>query len=218
MPIRVLLADDHALLREGLRAVLEKLPELIVVGEAANGREATELAAGLQPDLVIIDVGMPELNGVEATRRIRETSRRTAVIALSAQAEPRAVAEMLRAGASGFVIKAGPPEELIRAIRAVREGGTYLSPQVAASVVQVFIRSDRGPASELDPSPLTSREREVLQLIAEGRSTKEIAQDLCVSTKTVESHRRQLMGKLGIHTVAGLTRYAVREGIVSLGE
>lgn len=216
MAIRTLLVDDHAILREGLRAFLDKLPDVVVVGEAADGREAAAKVAALSPDLVIIDVSMPELNGVEATRRIRELSEHTAVIGLSAHAEPRVVAEMLRAGASGFVAKAGPPEELIHAIAAVRVGGTYLSPQVARSVVQAFVRTTPDSSSAPDASPLSSREREVLQLIAEGHGTKEIADELCVSPKTIESHRRQIMGKLGIHSVAGLTKYALREGITAL--
>ena len=201
-------------MRAGVRVLLEKHPDILVVGEADNGRDAVEMAARLHPDLVVMDVNMPELNGVDAATRIRHGAPHPRIVALSMRADSKSVVEMIRAGATGYVMKSAASEELEFALAAVLSGSTYLSPCVAALVVQTFVRPD-APPPDSERSPLSSREREVLQMISEGSSTKEIASALCVSVKTVESHRRQIMGKLGIHSIAGLTRYVLQEGLTS---
>lgn len=186
-----------------------------VIGEADNGRDAVKLAKKLQPDIVILDIGMPDLNGVEATRQICAEAPRSKVLALSMHTESRFVLGVLEAGASGYLIKDAAFEELAVAIKAVLKGQMYLSPSIAGVVVRQSIgRSGSEPRSERDK--LSKREHEVLQLIAEGKSTKEIAATLYVSVKTVETHRKQIMDKLDIHSVAGLTKYAVREGLTPL--
>lgn len=215
MTTRILISDDHSIMREGLRALVEGRPGMTVVGEAENGRRAVELAAELRPDVVIMDVTMPELGGVEATRRITGVRPETRVIALSVHSDRRFVLQMFRAGAAGYLLKDCAFEELIRAIRAVVEGQAYLSPNIAGVVVGEFLRNltaEEAPAF----GNLTGREREVLQLMAEGKTTKEIAGLLRVSVKTVESHRRQVMEKLQIGSIAELTKYAIREGLTSL--
>lgn len=211
--MRVVLADDHRMMRDGLRAVLEKAG-VEVVGEAANGREAIAEATRLHPDVVIIDIAMPELNGVDATRQLRAQMPGIRVIALSMNADRRYVMAMLEAGASGYLLKNAASEELLAALEAVARGDTYLSPAIAGNVVDHAIRGT--PGSRLPPSrPLSVREREVLQLLAEGKSSKEIATALNVAVPTVETHRRQIMDKLGLRSVAELTKYAIREGITS---
>lgn len=214
MVLRALIVDDHVLTRAGVRVQLEACSDIVVVGEASNGRDAVERAAELRPDLVVTDLTMPFLNGIDSARKIRELLPHVKIIAVTMRSDARTVAEVLRIGASGFVLKTGGADELMRAVDAVRAGHVYLSPTVADSVVDVFVRSN-GTILGSDRAPLSSREREVLQMIAEGVSTKEIASELCVSVKTVESHRRQIMGKLHIRSVAELTKYAVREGITS---
>ena len=215
-PIRVLLADDHQIMREGLRTLLEKQPDIEVVGEASDGRTAVSLAQQRSADVVVIDVTMPELNGIEATRMIvsdRECGPRR-VIALSMHSNRRFMVEMLKAGASGYLLKEGTGQELVTAIRTVASGQTYLSPKVTESFVEDYARhvpTDRSTAF----ASLTPREREVLQLVAEGKTTKEIAGRLHVSVKTIEAHRAQIMDKLQIHSIAGLTKFAVHEGLTS---
>jgi DNA-binding NarL/FixJ family response regulator len=208
--IRILLADDHALLRDGLRSILARERDVEVVGEAADGRAAVDQARKLAPDVVVMDVGMADLNGIEATRKIRSASPSTRVLALSTHSDRRYVAGMLDAGASGYVVKVSAYDELIRAVRAVVSGRVYLSPAVAnrPGAVRKDAARPEGPAATLAP-----REREVLQLIAEGHRTPEIARRLRISAHTVETHRRNIMQKLDIHSVADLTRYAIREGI-----
>jgi DNA-binding NarL/FixJ family response regulator len=210
LSIRILLADDHALLRDGLRSILARERDVEVVGEAADGRAAVDQARKLAPDVVVMDVGMADLNGIEATRRIRSASPNTRVLALSTHSDRRYVAGMLDAGASGYVVKVSAYDELIRAVRAVVSGRVYLSPAVADRAGETRKDASRpeGPAAGLAP-----REREVLQLIAEGHRTPEIARRLRISAHTVETHRRNIMQKLDIHSVADLTRYAIREGI-----
>ena len=215
MSIRVLLADDHALIREGLRSLLEKQPDMEVVGEADDGRRARELVAELSPDIVIMDVTMPRLGGIEATRQITGEFPAVKVIALSIHSRRRFVADMLSAGAAGYILKECLFDELVAAIQAVAAGGRYLSPRITDVVIDDYVKRLSGSVD----SPLASlsgREREVLQLVAEGKSTKQIAVELHVSTKTIEANRRQIMEKLDMHSVAELTKYAIREGLTSI--
>lgn len=216
--LRILLADDHKIVRDGLRALLDAQPGFRVVGEAEDGRTAVEMTLELHPDVVVMDIGMPGLNGIDATGRVTLERSDTKVIALSMHADRRFVAEMLRAGASGYLVKDSAFEELVGAIRAVTEGRVYLSQGIAGVVVQDYVRRlGASPEAEVSPiSKLSPREREVLQLAAEGKSTKEIANDLGLSVKTVETHRRQIMDKLGTYNLAGLIRIAIREGLTSL--
>jgi two-component system response regulator NreC len=213
---RILLADDHKMLREGLRLLLEAESGMKVVGEAENGRIAVRMAEELSPDVVVMDISMPDLNGIEATRQIRNakpSSDRPKVVALSAHAEQRHIADMLRAGATGYVLKVSAFEEMATAVRTVMENNVYLSPSVAGPVFQELPEGGNvsGTGSKLSP-----REMEILQLIAEGKATKEAAAALHVSVKTVETHRRNLMEKLNLDSVAELTKFAIREGITSL--
>lgn len=219
--IRVLLADDHQIIRDGLRALLESQLQTSVVGEAEDGRSAAEMAISLQPDVVVMDISMPDLNGIDATRKISSECPDAKVIALSMHTDRRFVSEMLRAGAAGYLIKDSAFEELADAIQTVMQGQVYLSQAVAGVVVQDYVRHLSGNAAEEDSSPaarLSMREREVLQLAAEGLSTKQIASRLGLSVKTVETHRRQLMDKLGIYNLAGLIKFAIREGLATLDE
>ena len=218
--IRVILADDHNLVRAGLRALLERLPEVAVVGEAANGREALALIAKERPDLALLDIGMPELNGLDAAARIAREAPRTRLVMLSMHANESYVAQAIRLGVAGYVLKESCVDELLVFLRVVMAGETYLSPGVSKTLVDVLkakLAAAGGGAGELDAagSVLTPRQREILQLIAEGKSTKEIAGTLELSVKTVETHRTQIMERLDIHEVAGLVRYAIRLGLVS---
>jgi len=215
MRLRLLLADDHGMFREGLRALLEKHKDIKVIAEAANGREAVRLARDLTPTVVVMDVSMPDLSGVEATRRILKRSPKAKVIALSMHSDRRFVVEMLRAGAQGYLLKDCAYEELVRAIRTVAGGRVYLSPRIAGVVLEDCVRSAAPEAAAPAPA-LTAREREVLQLLAEGHGTKQIAARLHVSTKTIDTHRHNIMNRLDIHSVAELTKYAVREGLTTL--
>jgi DNA-binding NarL/FixJ family response regulator len=217
MSIRVLLADDHTVMRQGIRALLEKQKDIEVVAEAGNGREAVERARQDCPDVVVMDIGMSDLNGIEATRQILQecSSRSTRVLALSMHADRRFVAGMLGAGASGYMLKDAAFDELSAAIRAVARGSIYLSPAITDVVVDDYTkRLSEGDESAF--SMLSDREREVLQLIAEGRTTKQIATHLHVSVKTIETHRQKIMEKLDVHSVAELTKYAIREGLTDL--
>jgi DNA-binding NarL/FixJ family response regulator len=213
--ITVVLADDHKIMREGLRLCLGREKGVEVVGEAENGRMAVEMAARLRPDVVIMDISMPDLNGFEATRQIAENSPRTRVIALSVHMEQRHVSEMLKAGASGYLKKDCGFAELVKAVREVHQGNVYLCQD--AQVILVKDHVTGGPPAEATAfSRLAPREREVLQLLAEGKNSKEIAIILGVSVKTVETYRKRMMEKLNVYTVAELTRYAIREGISPL--
>jgi DNA-binding NarL/FixJ family response regulator len=213
--LNVLIADDHRIFRQGLRALLEKEHDLRVVAEADNGRDAIEAIENNSLDLAIMDVAMPGLNGIEATRKILSQKPGLRVIGLSMHTDRRFVSEMLKAGAVGFVSKDSAFEELVQAIRTVLSGKVYLSPVAAGVVVDDYLRRS-GPGETTAFSALTAREREVLQLMAEGRNTKQIAMDLHVSIKTVETHRRQVMEKLELFSVAELTKYAIREGLTTL--
>jgi len=212
---RILIADDHKITRQGLRSLLESDRELEVVAEAQNGREAVTLARQIEPDVIIMDVSMPDLNGVEATRRIISDNKNVKVIALSMHSDTLFVSEMLKSGAVGYLLKDCAFEELLQAIKTVIDGKTYLSPSISNVVVDDYLhRLAKSHVLEIDV--LTDREREVLQLLAEGQSTKQIAIKLHVSAKTIETHRRQIMNKLDLHTVAELTKYAVRKGLTTL--
>ena len=215
MSIRILLADDHQIVRDGLRALIEQQPDMEVVAEAEEGRTAVQLVQEQSPDVIIIDVGMPDLNGIEATSQIRTMALGVKVIALSMHSDRRYVTGMLRAGASGYLLKDCAFEELVRAVHAVAAGQTYLSPAIPGVVVEDYVRHIE-PDDESHSSPLTAREREVLQLLAEGQLSRQIAEHLHVSVKTVETHRQNIMEKLDLHTIADLTKYAIRTGLTSL--
>jgi DNA-binding NarL/FixJ family response regulator len=215
MEIKILLCDDHKIFREGLKTLLAAERGMRVVGEAADGAKAVSLAASLRPDIIVMDISMPVLNGIEATRKIIAAGKGGRVIALSMHSDRRFVAEALKAGARGYLLKDSAFEELSAAIRSVHAGKTYLDPAVASAVVDDYV--GRIAASERSAFTLLSgREREVLQLVAEGKSTKAIASALKLSVKTVETHRNRVMGKLRVDSVAALTKYAVREGLTSL--
>jgi len=213
--IRVVLVEDHTIVRQGLRTLLEKGPDLEVSGETGSGREAVELVRKLIPKVVIMDITLPGLNGIEATQQITAEFPDTKVLILSIHSDARFVARALKAGASGYLLKDCAFEELISAISAVVANRTYLSPRIANIVVKEYLRGLRDKESSTF-STLTRREREILQLIAEGQTTKEIAFSLGISVKTVETHRRNLMEKLGTNTLAELIKYAFREGLTSL--
>jgi DNA-binding NarL/FixJ family response regulator len=213
MSIRILVADDHPVICQGLRLLLDREPGMQVVGEAHDGRAAIEMARDLRPHVVLMDLAMPMLNGVDATRKILAEVPTTKVVALSALSNARTVSDAMAAGVCAFVPKEGMADELVTAIRTAADGGTYLSPRVAGAMA--YHRSNGGPPGT-HPIELTQREREVLQLISEGKATKEVARYLNVNVKTVETHRRSMMEKLGLDSVAELTKYAIREGITSL--
>jgi DNA-binding NarL/FixJ family response regulator len=205
---QVLIADDHPLIRQGLRTLLEQ-HGFTVVGEAADGREAAQLAQKLEPDVAVLDLAMPLLNGLDAAREITRASRRTKTIVVTVHTADQYVLAALQAGVRGYVLKSQATAELVQAIQEVMRGGRYLSPGISEAVVQAYLAK-----TDLPADPLTPREREVLQLIAEGKTTKDIAGLLGLSVKTVESHRTRLMEKLDIRQTAGLVRYAIRRGLI----
>jgi two-component system response regulator NreC len=213
--IKILLADDHKLLREGLRALIEEQRNMTVVAEAEDGRSAVRLAAKLSPDIIVMDISMPGLNGIDATRKITAENPVIKVIALSMHADRNFVVEMFKAGAAGYLLKDCAFEELVLAIRAVSSNKAYLSSKLSDTMIKDYVKLFPKKKSSVF-STLSTREREVLQLLAEGKSTREVAAKLNVSAKTVESFRRLIMKKLDIHTVAELTKYAVRTGLTSL--
>lgn len=215
MSIRIMIADDHEIVRNGLRSLIERELDMEVIAEADNGRNAVRIALELAPDAVIMDIAMPDLNGIEATRQIIAARPCIKVIALSMHADKRYVMEMLKAGASGYILKDNAYEELARAIRTALKNQTYLSPQVTETVIGDYVQlalTASGSAFSL----LSAREREVLQLLAEGNSTAQIAERLCISVKTVETYRQHIIEKLDIRSIAELTKYAIREGLTSL--
>ena len=210
--ISILVVDDHALVREGLKRLLLLQPDFEVIGEASNGREAIEQADALLPDILLIDISMPKLNGLDATARIKRTHPDIHIIIISMYAHEEYVWQALQVGASGYLLKSASAEELTVAIRSVHQGGLFLSPTISKSVLDEISR--RTDQSSKGLSPLTERQREILQLIAEGNTSKDIARSLDLSTKTVEAHRSQLMDRLDIHDIAGLVRYAIRVGLI----
>jgi DNA-binding NarL/FixJ family response regulator len=213
-PLRVLLAEDHTLVRAGLRTLLQQLDQVVVVGEAADGREAIALAKTHKPDMILMDITMPGLNGIDATRQVRKELPEVRVLMLSMHSSEEHVMQALRAGASGYLLKESAPLELELALRSVGRGETYLSPPISRQVIEGYMqRVSDSPQDAL--AGLSARQREVLQLIAEGNSSKEIARRLNLSVKTVETHRTQLMDRLRIRDVAGLVRFAIRTGLIT---
>lgn len=215
MTIKIILADDHNVLREGLKSLLNQQQDFEVIGEADNGRDAVRLTKKLEPDIVVLDIGMPNMNGIQATQHIVAEVPDTKVLALSMHSDHQFVVKMLQAGASGYMLKDCAYEELISAVRDINAGKFYLSKDVTGVVINNYINMIQAVDAVSHPT-LTSRERETLQLIAEGKSTAETANLLNVSPKTIETHRKNMMDKLDIHNIADLTKYAVREGITSI--
>lgn len=217
MSIKILLADDHHIIRQGIRALLEAQKDFEIVAEADDGRTAVKMVRHHNPDVIIMDVSMPELNGIDATRQILRETDKAKVIALSMYSDKRFIKGMLEAGASGYLLKNCVAAELISAIRSVMKGQKYLSPQILGEVVEGYLEHLSGNKAESD-SPLSSREREIVQLVAEGKDSRQIAECLHISPKTVESHKRRIMEKLEIHSVAMLTKFAIRQGLTSVDE
>jgi DNA-binding NarL/FixJ family response regulator len=215
MSIKILIVDDHTVLREGLRTLLNKEPDLEVIGEAGNGVEAVQKASELTPDIIIMDLNLPDMNGAAATRKILENRPESKVIALSMESDKRYIIDILGAGAMGYVLKDCFFAELAGAIRTVAKGDNYLGPRITEMIIKDYLQ--RVPDSlPLSSSSLTQREREIVQLIAEGKNTKEIAANFGTSVKTIEVHRHNIMKKLDLYSIAELTKYAVREGLTSL--
>lgn len=215
--LRILLVDDHAMMRDGLRSILERESDIEVVGETSSGREAVALARTLEPDVVLMDVAMKDMNGIEATRQIRKECPSVRVLGLSCHADSRYVSAMLEAGASGYVLKANAFDDLRRGLEAARLGKSYLCPDVTQAVVGASLHGGE-PSLRPGEGALSPREREVLQLLAEGLSSPQIGKRLFVATATVETHRKNLMRKLDVHSVADLTKFAIRHGLTSLDE
>ncbi len=213
--IRVILVDDHQIVREGLKALLQNKPDFEVVAEAADGRAAVSLVEKVKPELVLMDIAMPGLNGIEACQQIKSLVPSCKILALSMHTDRRFVSRALQAGACGYLVKDCASQELVDAIYVVLQGRVYLSPSVAKTVVDDYLSTLEGKRIDSETA-LSAREREVLQLLAEGRCTREIASSLHVSVKTIETHRKQIMDKLNIHSIAELTKFAVREGLTQL--
>jgi len=211
MSIRIILADDHAVLRHGLSRAFEQESDIKVVGQANDGHSTIELVQELSPDVVIMDIAMPDLNGIEATRRITKDYPKVKVIGLSMHSSDKYIREMFKAGASGYLLKNSPFEELVEAVKTVAGGKTYVSPSVGDMIIKEYIGKPDGEESAF--SVLSQREREVLQLFAEGKTTKQVGRRLHISPKTVEAHRLRIMEKLGIDNIAQLTKYAIQEGL-----
>jgi len=214
-PIRILLADDHTVMRKGLRLLLESQPDFSVVAEASDGRQAVAQAEATQPDVAVIDIAMPNLGGIEAAQRIASVLPNAAIVILSMHSDEGYVLRALKVGAKGYLLKDSAEGDLIEAIRAVHQGRTFFSPEISKMLVEDYIREIRTRGAEDSYDLLTSREREILQLLAERKSNKEIAQELNLSLYTVETHRRNLQEKLNVHSLAELILYAVRKGVIS---
>jgi DNA-binding NarL/FixJ family response regulator len=212
--ISVLLVDDHTIVRKGLRSLLDAEADIQVIGEAEDGREAVEQVGRLRPQVVVMDITMPGLNGLEATRQITERFPQVQVVVLTMHTAEEYIFQILRAGASGYVVKRAAPSELISAVRAAYRGESFLGPAVSKTVIEEYLRQAEALAGENSYETLTPREREVLQLLAEGHSNRRIAELLCLSVKTVQSHRANLMRKLDIHSIAELTQYAIHKGVI----
>jgi len=214
--IRVLLVDDHAILREGVHALLAREPDILVVGEAADGQEALEQVPRLKPNVVIMDIVMPNMNGLEATRLIAERHPESKVLILSMYDDHEYVVQIIQAGASGYVLKRVVTEDLVRAIREVNAGESFLYPPIAATLIGDYLRVTKGERSDVPGEPLTAREREILKLIADGHTNQAIAEQLGLSRKTVDSHRANAMRKLDLHDVTEVVKYALRTGMITL--
>lgn len=212
---RILIADDHAIMRSGLRMILEKQPDFEVVGDAPDGRAAVQMTASLTPDVVVMDIAMPNLNGIDATRQIAAEHPQTAVVVLSMNSDEAYIMRALKAGAKAYLLKDSADADLIQAVRAVREGKSFFSPTVSRTLLEDYVRNLRDRGVEDSYDLLSAREREILQLIAEGKANKEIAAILNLSLHTVETHRARILQKLNLHTVPELILYAVRKGIIS---
>lgn len=220
MPFRILLADDHEIVRRGLCALLRAQPDWEVCGEAGNGREAVEKAIQLKPEVVILDIGMPQLNGLDATRQILRANPQTKVLILTLYDSDQVVQEVLNAGARGFLLKSDAARDLVAAVEALRRDKIYFTPKVASMVLEGYLRRDGGgaPVTGSTRNRLTPREREIVQLLAEGKSSKEVAVVLGLSVKTAETHRANIMRKLELHSVSDLVLYAVRNNIVHVAQ
>jgi two-component system response regulator NreC len=214
MATKVLIVDDHEIMREGMSVLLHKYSEFEVVGQAADGRQALEMTACLKPDLVIMDVGMPNLNGIDATKQLLSLHSGLKIMALSTHSDGSVVAKMIKAGASGYMLKESAFDELIEGLKTLLDGKTFLCNKISKVVFSEYVGMVTTPKTK-NGHGLTSREREVLQLVAEGHTTRKIAEVLKLSTKTIDSHREHIMEKLGIRNIAGLTKYAIREGLTS---
>ena len=214
--ITVLLADDHTVVRQGLRALLEAEEDMSVVGEADNGRQAVEMAGSLRPNVVVMDIAMPLLNGLGATRQISRECPKSRVLILSSYSADDYVIQLAGAGVTGYLVKQTAARELVTGIREVNKGNAFFSPGISKRLREQYQASISQPRSERKEFKLTTREQEILQLIAEGHANKQIAAELRISVKTVEKHRQQLMDKLGIHDIAGLTRYAIDTGVIEI--
>ena len=215
MPIRILLADDHTVMRDGLRALLDRQPDMLVIGEAADGRECVRLSEEQSPDVIVMDIAMPGMNGIEATRRIVAEQPRTAVVILSMHQDESYVLRALKAGAKGYLLKDSPRADVIGAIRAVAEGRSFLTRKIGRMLQEDYVRELEQRGLDDSYELLTDREREVLQLVAEGQTNKEVAHLLNVSLTTVETHRTHILQKLGLHSIPELILYAVRKGIIT---
>jgi len=213
--IRVLLADDHTLMRRGLRLIVEQQPDLVVVGEAEDGRQAVALSASVKPDVAVLDIGMPNLNGIEAAKQLTDGDSGAAVVILSMHADETYILRALKAGARGYLLKDSAESDLVRAIRSVAEGKAFFSPAVSKVMLEDYVKKLQRTGSEDSYDLLTPREREILQLVAEGKSNKEVANLLHLSVYTVETHRANIMEKLKLKGVPELILYAVRKGIIS---
>lgn len=216
--IKLVLADDHAVVRSGLRMLLQAQPDMEIVGEAESGKEALAQVRSLQPDVILMDIQMPGMNGIEATRQIKEVGGNTAVLALTMHEDDQYFFEMLQAGASGYLPKRAAPDELVRAIRTVSRGEVFLYPSLATRLVQSYLGGEAGSETEALVSDLTPREQEVLVLIAEGMTNPEIADKLVISVKTVDRHRENIMRKLNLHSRIELVKFALRHGLIGLEE
>lgn len=214
--IKILIADDHALIRTGIATLLQSYPEFVVVGEATDGAEAVEMTGKVQPDVVLIDLAMPKMNGIEATRQIRERFPKTRVLVLTMHENDEYIYQILKSGAGGYVLKDASREELCNAIRAVARGEKFFSPRVSEIMVESFVKRREQPPVELSSTdiPLTKREKEILSLVVEGLTNQQIADKLFISPRTVDTHRTNIMQKLNLHDVASLVRYAIKHGLV----
>lgn len=215
-PITVLLAEDHTIVRKGLRTLLSHVENIEIIGEAENGREAVKLVSRFRPDVVVMDISMPMLNGLEATIQIKKTHPRTKVLILTMHTNEEYIFEIIKAGASGYIVKKAAPEELIMAIQSVTKGDKFFSPSISAIIVEKLMEKKEMVGREAPHHSLTPREREVLQLIAEGHTSRRISEILSISMKTVDVHRSHIMQKLDLHKAAGLVEYAIQHGIINI--